>query len=220
MPQLTNRLEASNEIELADTVRERITEVLSQLQGLKSNIVSSSLIMGDLLLEVKQNNYHIIAGYSDFQSWLDASRLDIKISQAYYLMRIVSKANALDIPRSQLEACNITALKEIASLDVDKQADEIRTLVEEAAGASGSEVENKVNAIKVANGQEIYTLKGFRIPNSVLEGVVEPAIEQVRMQYGQTIDGETGEYIEISDGKALEMICADFLAGSSIESVE
>ena len=219
MPQLINRLETSSELAIAHDARERASEVLSQLQGLKSNLVANLLCMGDLLLEVKQNSYHIISGYSDFQAWLDDSKLDMKISQAYYLMRIVSKTNFLDIPRSELEACNISALKEIASLDVDRQADEIRELVEYAKDHTIKETQSKVDAIKVANGQELYTLKGFRVPNSVLEDVIEPAIEQVRMQYGQTIDSETGEYIEISDGKALELICGDFLAGNGVESV-
>lgn len=213
---MPNSLALRDDIEtttLALQIEERAADIVVQLKSLKSSLVVNLLHMGDLLLEVKQNNYHLTLGYTDFQEWLDDAALDMKISQAYYLMRIVSKAAALEIPRPELEACNISALKEIASLSVDTQADKIRELVEYAKDHSAAETKEEVDKIKLAEGQELYTLKGFRVPVSVVENVIDPALEQFRLEYGQTIDSESGDVIEISDGKVLELIFVDWLNG-------
>ena len=208
------RIEPLDETLTTARVEERAGEIVTQLHSLKSSLVSNFLSMGDLLLEVKQNNYHVVLGYENFQEWLDASMLDIRISQAYYMMRIVSKAAYLDIPRAELEQCTISGLKEIASLDEDSQGDKIKELVEYAKTHSAKDTTKQVDRIKLESGQELYTLKAFRVPNIVLEEVIEPAIERMQLEYGQTIDSESGDVIEISDGKALEMICANYLSGS------
>jgi hypothetical protein len=207
------RVEPRAEIEVADTMRERASEVLSQLKSLKSSLVVNLLHMGDLLLEVKQNNYHLILGHSDFQSWLDNSGLDIKIAHAYDLMRVVSKAKAVGIERPQLEQCNISALKEIMRLSPDTEADKIKELVDYAKDHKVSETKKLVDQIKIDKGEELYTLKAFRISNDVLENVVEPAIEKFHLDYGQVINSETNEVVEPSDGKFLEIACAEYLGG-------
>jgi hypothetical protein len=39
---------------------------------------------------------------------------------------------------------------------------------------------------------------------------VDRAVEKAKMESPQTVDGHTGEIVDISDGTAIEMICADF----------
>jgi hypothetical protein len=73
----------------------------------------------------------------------------------------------------------------------------------------------RCNVQKVQEGKEeidTFVYMTIKITKKCKEEVLDPAIEMARAEYGDTVDSE-GEPQEISPGRAIEMICADYIAG-------
>jgi hypothetical protein len=190
----------------------RAEEVLNTIRQKKTSLLDELLTLGELLSEAKRDNHPQQLGYDNYGAWLEATGLDLKERQSYYLIGIVDKAKTLDIPRQKLLASKMSKLKEIFTLNPETQGDAIRELVDKSVSLKLEEIQDAVQNKKGQEGQERFTWRNFKVSESVAETVVDPAVERCKAEYGDTIDSQTGEVRDISDGRALELICADFNA--------
>lgn len=189
----------------------RAQEVFAQARQIKANLIDNLLFLGELLSEAKRDEHYVVLGHGSFRSWLEAAELDMSETQAYYLARIVDKARQLGIPREQLAASKISKLKEIFTLDSETQADQIKQLVSDSSHLDLNQIREQVQAARVDDGEERLTWRNFRLTESQA-AIVDQAVNRVKEEYGNTIDSETQELVDISDGRAMELICADFNA--------
>jgi hypothetical protein len=190
----------------AEVVREEIT-------GLKTNLMESSLKLGRLLKEARDNQFHLIWGYPQWGAWVeDASGLDMSERQSFYLISVVERSAALGIPDTDLHKVKMSKLKAIFSLPKDTDPDLVRSMVKDAEEATLKTVRDAVGIIK--NVQ--YVFKTIKLEREVAENVWDPAMERARREYGNTIDYQ-GDLADITDSKCIEMIFADFNAGPSEE---
>jgi len=195
-----------------ETVRQKIEEI-------RKNITDRFFDLGELLAEIRDGGYHLNWGFKNFGEWIDQSGLDMSERAAYYLIKIVETGKKLNIPREKLEQCKLSKLREIVSLDPKKHKAQIKELVKacipDKNGEEMSLEDVRINVQKLKAGNEkidTFVYMTIKVTSSCKESI-EEAIELCRAEHGDTVDSE-GNPIEISIGKAIELICADYLAGN------
>lgn len=194
----------------------RAEEVRTEITQLKDSIMASSLKLGRLLKEARDNQYHHIWGYAQFGLWVEeASGLDMSERQCYYLIAVVERAEACGIPDEELNKVKLSKLKTIFSLPADTDPETIKTLVREAETAPLDDVREVVGRIKNVD----FVFKTLKMERDTYENVYSPAMDKARLEYGNSIDFK-GDPKEIEDDKAIEMICATYLSGPDIEESE
>jgi hypothetical protein len=188
--------------------------VLAKIQNIKSRMLDGMLDLGELLFEARANSYHLNWGFTSFGEWVEqGSGLDMKERSAYYLISITEKSRQLGITREYLRESKLTKLREIFTLDADTHGETIKKLVADSATLTLEAVRDVVTTIKLGEGLDPVIHRTFSFGKSAYEATIKPAIERMTMEYGDTIDAHTHEVMDITPGKALEMICADYLAG-------
>lgn len=203
---------------------QRAEEVRQKIEQIKTNMVSGALDLGELLSEVRAYNYYSSWGYESFGGWLGSSGLDMSERTAYYLIKIIDNSRALGIGRSELEQVKMSKLKEIFTLDPATSGQEIKALVAQGDNATLEEIKATVD--KVKSGDENWERPvwlNFKLLESQKE-VVKEAIERVKREAGSTVN-DYGEVVDISDGAALELMAANYLASpdpilNEIETME
>lgn len=190
------------------SLQERAGEVLKRLGEIKEGIISNYWDLCDLLHEASEGDYHNVWGYDRFDVWVEqASGLDISARQAFYLITIKRKADLLGLTRDQLKDCKLSKLKEIFSLNVDKYKDDILDLLQNK-DLPLDEVRSKVKKLKGIEDEEMV-YKTIKIPTLAWE-TIQNALDLVRSKHGSTTN-EFGEVVEIPDGRALELMSAEYL---------
>lgn len=188
----------------------RAFEVLDKIQAIKNNVEDCFLDLCDLLDEALANDYHLTYGYGNFADWVeDGSGLSMSARQARYLINISRKARALGVGREQLKKIGVSKLKEIFTLDPAEEGDVIRGFLNDAENESIDTVKTKVRKARTGD-----TTTAAYITLKLEEGVkdvFDEAVELARKNYGSSVN-EHGEVSDISVSKAVELICASYLA--------
>lgn len=194
----------------------RGAKVRREINKLIKAVSTNSFDLMDLLYEVKSNHYYS----PDFESFSKyAKSLEIKYSKAYYLVQIKSLMVGVNLDRPLYEPLGIYKLRTIAKLKLEGEYNGIpmpqviKELVEKAASMSDEEVKLAVDEILGLTKDESMVWLNIQLKKSARDNVIKPALELAKkhMPESQTQDAE-GNYIDPSDGAALEMICANFLA--------
>jgi hypothetical protein len=193
----------------------RPDEVLGQIREIKTRLADGFFELADLLAETKREAYYEDWGYESFGEWVETSGLDLSERQAWYMISLSDKSKALGIGRDELKNSTITKLKAIFSLGLEDHAEDIKLLVADSATESLDQITLRVSKLKAAEGQEPMVHKSFSFTLSGYENTVKGAIELMQQEYGDTINYATGEIDDISPGRAIEMLCADYLAGGA-----
>jgi len=226
-----NRDEAVEPDAIVKAPPKRIKEVVDAIDDIRKSVAKDFLKLADLLIEFTEGGYHLSQGYSKFGEWLAVSGLDLSERAAYYLMQISKMGKVLGIPRRELEKMKLSKLREISRIDFDKPSEQrkiLKLLEKITPDKDGNEMsldDVRESVAKIIGGGEdtddidVMVYITIRIPKSVKENTIEPALEAAKSAYGDTINKE-GEPIEISPGKAFECICADYLAGIRTEPEE
>ena len=181
----------------AESVARRMDERLIKLQ---TSIRRRWLELGEVLVEIQESLAYRTLGFKNFQTFL-GQRVEISPRWAMYLIKLVRKSRDFEIDRGKLIRLDISKCLEIFRLNDGKL---VRELVDQANAAplSLSEVRQKVQRAlgirPVSCDEVVKKLWAFSLDQWV---VVERAIQHV--QRGGPV----------SDTYALELICADFLAG-------
>ncbi len=172
----------------------------AKLAELRTSIRRHWLQLGEVLVEIQESLAYRTLGFKNFQTFL-GQRLEISPRWAMYLIKLVRKSRDFEIDRAKLIRLDISKCLEIFRLN---DAKTVRELVDqaEAAPLSLAEVREKVQRAlgirPVTCDEVVKRLWAFSLDQWM---VVERAIQHVQR------GGPVG------DTYALELICADFLAG-------
>lgn len=202
----------------AVTVRRQINKLISQANA-------STFDLAELLHEAKAKIYYTGWGFETFPKY--AKSLDIKYTKSYYLVRIVENMQAAGLSRPEYEPVGLGKLRIISRL---KPEDEykgtpvsllIRELTLKAKQMSLEEVALEVDTIMGMTEDESMVWWNVKLKKLARENVILPAIARMKKFIGtQPSEEDEGQQAEVSDGRALEMICANFLADPNYEVPE
>lgn len=196
-------------------------KVRKQLEQLINKFNKSQFDIGELLHVVKKNHYYTTDTFSAY-----VKTLDIKPRRAQYLEKIAATMEAVGITREQYEPLGVAKLRDITSLDVNNTwvnpetkeetpiKDFIVGFVEKGKDMDPDEIKNHVKVLKGLVGEEAVTWLNLSVKQSALDNVIRPALELCKMQIGSVAKNEEGMSIDASDGRALELIAADYLASN------
>ena len=157
-----------------------------------------------------------------------AKSLDIKYSKAYYLVNIREKMLAAGLERVQYEPVGLGKLRVIARLkpDTEYQGTPVSLLIREltlkAGTMSQEEIQFEVDTIMGLTADESMVWINIKVKKLARENVIKVAFEKMKKHLG-TVPDETeaeGQHKDASDGRALEMICANFLADPNYDTPE
>lgn len=185
-----------------------------QIVQLRDHIVHSFITLARLLKEVRDSNYHQGWGFGRWGQWVESgSGLDLSEREAYYLVNIIDRAEQIGIPDEDLSAVKVSSLKQIMSLPADTSPETIKDLVEEAKTLPYRTIKDVVSKLK----NEDYVYHTLKFSTDTEENVYQPAMERMRREVGNTI-GPDGEPEDITDSRAIELLCADKLAGPDYDA--
>jgi len=192
------------------------SKVRQQLEVLMRMVEKSSFDIGELLYEVRSKKYYNDWGFGSFKDYVEKG-LGYKQSKAYYLTRIIEVMQYLGIPRPEYEPLGVLKLREIASLNMNEThdgkpvADIIRELVKEGKALTQAEIKQKVKEVKGLVGENEIVWVHFGITESSKQNIVGPAIDLAKANIGTIGMDDEGKAIDASDGRALEVICVEYL---------
>lgn len=202
----------------AASVRRQINKLINQ-----SNVWTFDL--AELLYEAKSKLYFTGWGFDSFSKY--AKSLDIKYSKGYYLVRIVENMIAAGLTRPEYEPVGLAKLRIIARLKPETEYKGtpvsllIRELTLKAGQMSLEEVQLEVDTIMGMTEDESMVWWNVKVKKLARENVIIPAIARMKKFIGtQPSEEDEGQQAEVSDGRALEMICANFLADPNYEVPE
>lgn len=168
---------------------------------------------------IKSKGYY--DGFNTFTDYLGT--LNFKLRKAQYLRRIAEVMDILGIPPEAYEQLGTTKLRQICSLDLDKTWTNPETNEEIPMGIFIAEFINKALHMSVEEIKAyVRTLKGlkpedemigrhFYVSAQVLNEIVNPAVETAKRLIGSVGRDDEGMARDASDGRALEVICVEFL---------
>jgi len=181
--------------------------------------------LAELLYEAKSKLYYTGWGFESFSKF--AKSLKMKYSRSYYLVRIVENMQAAGLTREQYEPVGRTKLRIISRLKPETEFNGtpvvllIRELTLKAEGMTPEEVQFEVDTIMGLTEDESMVWMNIKVKNLAKENVIKPALEKAKKHLGTTPSPEEeGQYIDASDGRSLEMICANFLADPNFDTPE
>ena len=198
----------------------RATQVRRTINKLISTANSSTFDLAELLFEAKSKNFYAGWGFESFSKY--AKSLEIKYTKSYYLVRVVENMKAAGLERAVYEPVGLGKLRIISRLKPDTEYNGtpvsllIRELTLKATDMSLEEVQFEVDTILGLTEDESMVWLNIRCKKSAREDVIKPALALAKKHLGTKpadgIEGEEGQQKDESDGRALEMICANFLA--------
>lgn len=191
-----------------------------RLESLIKGAHKNTFEIGRQLHIIKKYAYY--DGYTTFTEYLGT--LDYKLRKLQYMRRIAEVTDILGIPSEIYEPVGVSKLREICSLDISKTWVNPDTGEEISLGVFVAEFMSKALLMSVDEVKSfIRTLKGitpeqelvhrhFYVSAQVLQEIVEPAIETAKRLLGTMKRDDEGNAVDYSDGRALEVVCADFLS--------
>lgn len=205
-------------------------KVRKELEGLVKNLNLSTLDVAELLHKVKSKKFYIQYGCNTFREYIQT--LDLKISKAHYLARIAEVMEGCKIPRPEYEQIGLSKLRELSTLDhnstyINPKTGEIKPmkeiiplLVESGKTVSLEAIKEQVRTLKGLTDENELVWLNLCVKAEVRDKVVKPAFDLAKLNIGTVGKDDDGEAIDASDGRALEMICADFLSDPSNQPLE
>src|SRR5208282_1207039 len=179
---------------------QRAAAVKIELEHLNSLVLDSTFDIAELLVEVKENKYYGAWGFETFDEYVEVV-LGMKRVRAYYLIRIVTTAKKLDIPRKDYEDVPISKLREIFSLKpFDKEGNELHSPItgdlisnhiKELVAKTRTQntplksIAEEVSKVKGEVGeQEMVFIPAIKVTKTCRDNVILPARELARKKLG------------------------------------
>jgi hypothetical protein len=195
----------------------RATTVRRQINKLVAQAATSTFDLAELLYESKAKLYFTGWGFESFAKY--AKSLAIKYTKSFYLVRIVENMTAAGLTREQYEPVGLGKLRTISRLKPDTEYKGtpvsllIRELTLKAIDMTPEEVQFEVDTIMGMTEDESMVWWNVKLKKLARQNVVIPAVARMKKFIGtQPSEEDEGQQAEVSDGRALEMICANFLA--------
>lgn len=192
------------------------SKVRKQLQSLIKGVNTSTFDIMDLLHEIKSKKYYS-PRYATFIDY--AKTLDMKVTKAYYLVRIKENMLLASIHRNTYEPIGIAKLRVIASIDlIDSEnkvkqdaAAKVNEIIDTATVTDAAEIKSAVDVYNGHVGEEAFEWLNIKIKKSA-KAVVRQALDLIKAQLGSTGVDADGKSKDASDGRALELLAGDFLS--------
>lgn len=204
--------------------------VAGEAAKLRRSVESAIKTINKSVFDVAELLGKIVAG-QHYTKWGFNTRaeyfrsLDMSESKARYLTTIaeVMSHPKVNIPRKDYEPVGIGKLREITSLDPDAtytgpdgetlpMDQYIRGFIYDSKEQTLEDVQRHVRTLKGFVGENDQTHLNLTITRLVLEQVLQPAIEKMRLVLGPVGKDDDGMAIEASPSRCIELICANFLA--------
>jgi hypothetical protein len=206
----------------------RASRIKKEVSKLIKGVSASSFDLADLLYEIKSNNFHVGYGFTSFSQYLKSlSEQGMKYSKAYYLYRITENGASAGLKREEYEPVGLTKLRLISRL---KPAGEfngvplvmiIRDLTLKSLTMTPEEVAFEVDTILGLTDDESMVWVNLKVKKSSREDVIKPAIALAKKHCPESqLVNNDGDVTEMSDGAAVELICANFLADPNFNTEE
>jgi hypothetical protein len=208
-------------IEVGDADVSRAATVRRALNKLIKAISANTFDIMDYLHESKSKNYFAGWGFESFSKF--AKSLDIKYTKSYYLVAIKENMIAAGLERPEYEPVGMGKLRVISKLNPEAEYNGtpvvllIRELTLKAKDMSLEEVQFEVDTILGLTEDESMVWMNIRMKKLARENVVAPGLAKAKRYMGQTQDDE-GNFVDASDGAALEMVMANWLADPNFDT--
>lgn len=189
-------------------------KVRKQINAIINGVNKSTFTLAELLHKVKVTP--TLRPEQTFGEY--AKGLALKISKSYYLVRIIDNMLISGVPKDIYEPVGIAKLRVISKLDPLAEFEGkpmtqfIKGLVETAADVEMDTLKEAVAHLQGQTGDEARVWLNVSCGKSQRDNVILPAIELAKKLLGTVATNAEGEPQDASDGRALEMICAAFLA--------
>jgi len=182
----------------------RIDEILSWEKTKEEEKDARFVELGEYLCEVRSKQYWRLEGLKSFDDFLE-NRFPDSRRKAYYLMTI--HEHLTRVPKPQLQEIGWTKARELVKV-ARRDGPEFACApwVHKAKQLPKEQFRRAVERHLTGKETESWEIIYFKLYKSQLP-VVEKAIETAGLMLGT----------DKSRGYCLEMICADFLAGASLE---
>jgi hypothetical protein len=212
------------DVSRAASVRRRINNLIKQA-------AVSDFDLMDLLHEAKNKLYFQGWGFDSFSKYaksLSESNGGFKYTKAYYLVAIKEVMTAAGLERSDFEPVGKTKLRMISELNkvIEDEFKDMpvkllaRELTLKAKEMTPDEVRLEVDTILGLTEDESFVWINIRVKKLAKENIILTAFRKAKRFMGQQKDEESGEFKDATDGSALEMICANFIADANFDVPE
>src|SRR6266481_4040392 len=182
----------------------RIDEILSWEKTKEQEKDVRFVELGEYLCEVRAKQYWRLEELNSFDQFLEKRFVDSR-RKAYYLMTI--HEHLTRVPKPQLREMGWTKARELVKVARKEGAEFVcAPWVHKAKELPKEQFKREVEHYLTGKETEPWEILYFKIYKSQLR-IVEKALETAALMLGT----------DKSRGYCLEMICADFLAGASLE---
>jgi hypothetical protein len=186
-------------------VLEKIDSILAWERATEQERDTRFVELGRYLCEVRAGQYWRIDNLHSFDEFLE-KRFPESRRKAYYLMAI--HEHLPRIPKAELRSMGWTKARELAKVvRRERQGFDCAPWVHKARELPREEFQREVERHLTGKESERWEILYFKAYKSQLP-VIEQALETAALMLGT----------DKSRGYCLEMICADFLAGASLEA--
>jgi len=207
---------------IGEAVAGQAAKIFTEINNLIAGVNTSTFDLAERLHEVKVNQYYITLGHETFGSY--AKSLDLKVSKSYYLVRIVENMTTAGLARAQYEPLGIAKLRVISKVNLIENDELVmyndlpmidyihEWVTSTAKDMSLKDVEQVVDKLQGKTGDEAMVWLNISLKKTARDNTVLPAIETAKLHLGTSGTDADGKAIDASDGRALEIICADFMS--------
>jgi hypothetical protein len=207
---------------VGESVAGQAAKVRDEINNLIAGVNTSTFDLAERLHEVKSQQYYVAWGHDTFGQY--AKSLDLKVSKSYYLVRIVENMTAAGLTREQYEPLGIAKLRVISKLDLVEEGkpvmyndlpmtDYVYEMVTNLAMDMPLEdVQQAVDKLQGKTGDDAMVWLNISMKKAARDNVVLPAIEVAKLHLGTSGVDADGKAKDASDGRAVEVICADFMS--------
>jgi len=206
---------------VGEVVAGEAAATLKAIKALVKDISTNTFDLGELLHKAKKNKYYQ-PKYDTFADYIKT--LDIKVSKAYYLVKLVESMETAGISRAVYEPAGIGKLRVITRMElVNKEGSDIlyngvpvkllaKDLVETASKYTLEDLELKVKTIQGLIGDNASG-GWVNFPVTIAQRAKwEQALNLAKKLIGSVSqDLETGLYKDASIGAAAEVIAVSFI---------
>ncbi len=183
----------------------KIDEILGWEKAVEQERDSRFVDLGRYLCEVRSGQYWRLDNLKCFDEFLEKKFPESR-RKAYYLMAIHEHLSR--IPKAELRSMGWTKARELAKVvRSERQGFDCAPWVHKARELPREEFKRAVERHLTGKESEPWEILYFKAYKSQLP-VIEQALETAALMLGT----------DKSRGYCLEMICADFLAGASLEA--
>jgi hypothetical protein len=194
----------------------RAAKVRKEITKLIDSTNEATFDLMDLLQEAKAKNYFRKWGFESFSTY--AKSLKLKYSKSFYLVSIKNAMLAAGVPRESYEPIGLAKLRIIAELKPDHEYNgvpgslAIHELAMKAGQLTTEEIKLEVDTLQGKVADDSIVWLNISLKKIARDNVLRPAIDLAKKHIGSVGVDDDGVAKDASDGAALEVICANFLA--------